>query len=213
VAICVRPSQLGSSSEFSSICGCDVVRFHHLFSRAARFLEEAATSFHCFSRTHLEFLGFESEDEKVGENEENFVKDSTMEATLESFVVNLSSHLAWERSETAAMLAAAASSSPNCRRQLSAVIMRTPMLSVLLGFQQLLRPESIAKETSCIKATRYPVLVLLVCLVEERFIEVELAQALHSMLAELDPCQCSTPVRAEFASAVDGLYCIVAGQD
>jgi len=141
------------------------------------------------------------------------VNDSIMEAALESFVVNLSSHLAWEREETAAILAASVSSSPDWRRQLSAVIMRKPILSVLSGFQQLLRPDSITKETACIKAARYPVLVLLVRLLEERFMEVELAQALHSTLAELDLCQCSTPVQAEFASAVDGLYRIVAGHD
>jgi hypothetical protein len=207
VAICVRPTQPGSSSEvsFSSMCGRDVVGFHHLFSRASKFLRGAATSSHVCAQMQLEFLNFD-EHEKEGETEEE------KEAAIASFIVNLSSHRAGEREETTTTLAASATYWPDWRRRLSAVIMRKPMPPVLSGLQQLLRPESIAEETACLKSTIYPVLVLVVRLAEDNFIDVEVAQALHSMLAELDLCHCSTPVRAELASALDGLSRIVAGQ-
>eukprot|EP00419_Tripos_fusus_P032989 CAMPEP_0172782892 /NCGR_PEP_ID=MMETSP1074-20121228/204158_1 /TAXON_ID=2916 /ORGANISM="Ceratium fusus, Strain PA161109" /LENGTH=377 /DNA_ID=CAMNT_0013619875 /DNA_START=98 /DNA_END=1231 /DNA_ORIENTATION=+ len=216
VAICVRPTQSGTSSEvsFSSICGCDTVRFHHLFSRAARFIEKWTTSFHAFEQTQLEFLDFESEDDEKGEQEEeNFAKACTLRASLGSLIVSLCSQQAGKREETASMLAAAASYSPDCQRQLSAVLMHSPVPSVLSGYQQFLCPEGIGKEMPCSEPTRYPALVLLACLAKKGLMKVELAEALHSMLAEVELCRCSRPVRAEFASALDGLYRVMADQD
>mmetsp|Transcript_2809 Transcript_2809/g.5325 ORF Transcript_2809/g.5325 Transcript_2809/m.5325 type:complete len:379 (+) Transcript_2809:94-1230(+) len=216
VAICVRPTQSGASSEviFSSICGSDIVRFHHLFSRTARFIEKWTTSFHAFEQTQLEFLDFESEDDEKGEQEEeNFAKAYTMETSLESLVVSLCSQHAGKREETASMLAAAASYSPDCQRQLSAVLMHSPVPSVLSGYQQFLCPKGIGKEMQCSQPTRYPALVLLACLAKKGLMKVELAEALHSMLAEVELCRCSRPVRAEFASALDGLYRVMADQD
>eukprot|EP00419_Tripos_fusus_P082468 CAMPEP_0172934254 /NCGR_PEP_ID=MMETSP1075-20121228/220915_1 /TAXON_ID=2916 /ORGANISM="Ceratium fusus, Strain PA161109" /LENGTH=467 /DNA_ID=CAMNT_0013795605 /DNA_START=454 /DNA_END=1857 /DNA_ORIENTATION=- len=198
----------------ASICGCDTVRFHHLFSRAARFIEKWTTSFHAFEQTQLEFLDFESEDDEKGEQEEeNFAKACTLRASLGSLIVSLCSQQAGKREETASMLAAAASYSPDCQRQLSAVLMHSPVPSVLSGYQQFLCPKGIGKEMQCSQPTRYPALVLLACLAKKGLMKVELAEALHSMLAEVELCRCSRPVRAEFASALDGLYRVMADQD
>mmetsp|Transcript_74690 Transcript_74690/g.147966 ORF Transcript_74690/g.147966 Transcript_74690/m.147966 type:complete len:359 (-) Transcript_74690:178-1254(-) len=215
VVIRVRPTQLGSSSEasseasFSNLCGRDVVSFHHLFSHAARFLEEATASSHVRTPSQLVFLDFESEGEDE-DGEDSTVASTIHEDVLEPFIANLSSHWRCEREEAVSVLASAASSSPGCRNLLNALIARQPVLSAL---QRLLHPENMANEMVCLEATRYPVLALVVSLAKGHHMDVQVARALHSMLAELDLGRCSVPVRAELTSALDSLWHTVAQQD
>jgi hypothetical protein len=215
VVICVRSSQSGSSSEvdFSNLCGRDAVCFHHFFSGATKSLEEATAALHVRAPSQLEFLDFESEDENdenEDEDEEESATGCTIEATLEALLANLGSHRAREREEAVSMLANAVTDSPGCRRVLNVVVARRP---VLLALQRLLCPDSTAQETGCSEATRYPVLALLVCLTEGNDMKVEVAQALHPMLAELDLCQCSAPVQAKLNTAFKGVCRIAAGQE
>lgn len=212
VMICVWPTKSGSASEatFSSICGRDIVCFHHLFLRARKFLEKATTSSNDRVPSELEFLDFESEDEKEEMEEDSAKAGAIAEAALEAFIAKLSSDRTGDCEEAASVLAMAASDSPGCRRLFNAVMACQPVLSAI---QRLLHPRSMAKDAACIEATRYPILSLLACLTKGNYMEVDVARALHSMLAELDLCHCSALVHAEFTSALNGLRHIMAGQD
>jgi hypothetical protein len=211
VVICVRPTKFGSSSEatFSNICGRDIVCFHHLVSRATKFLEEVTIASDAHAPSEFEFLDFESEDEKE-ELEGDFAKaNSIAEASIEPFIAKLSSHRPGDREEAASVLATiAANGSGGCRRLLNEMILRQPVLSAI---QCVLHPS--AKEMVVTEATRYPILSLVVCATEGNYMEADMAQALHSMLAELDLSHCSALVHKEFMSALHGLRHIITGQD
>lgn len=212
VMICVWPTKSGSASEatFSSICGRDIVCFHHLFLRARKFLARATTSSNAQAPSELEFLDFEAEDEEEEMEEDSAKASNIAEASLEAFIAKLSSDRAGDREEAASVLAIAASGSPGCRRLFNAVIACQPALSAI---RRLLHPKSIAQEAACIEATRYPILSLMACLTKGSYMEVEVARALQSMFAELDLCHCSALVHTELTSALDGLCHIIAGQD
>mmetsp|Transcript_60704 Transcript_60704/g.117014 ORF Transcript_60704/g.117014 Transcript_60704/m.117014 type:complete len:349 (+) Transcript_60704:112-1158(+) len=214
VAIFVRSAQLGPSSEvnFLNICGRDVVCFHQLFSRATNFLQEATVASRVRAPLQLEFLDFESEEESEEQQaeEDESAKANAVEAAFQPFVAKLSSHRARDREEAVSMLATVATQSPGCRRLLNVVIARQEVLSAL---ERLLCLEGVGQETACNEAARYPVLALLVCLTEGNFMKVEVAQALHSMLLELDLRHCSALVQAELNTALNGIGRIVAGQN
>lgn len=210
VAIRVRSADSSPSSEveFSNLCGRDIVCFHQFFTRATKFLEEAAVTSRVRGTSQLQFLDFDSEDEE--QEWVDSAKADDVEATLEPLIANLSSPRAGEREDAVSMLARIATDCPGCRRSLNVVLARQPVISAL---QRLLRPESTTKETACPEATRYLVLVLIVRLTEVNYMKVEVAQELHSMLAELDLCHCSAPVQAELSTALNGVLRIAARQD
>lgn len=212
VMICVRPttSDLASEAIFSSICRRDIVCFHRLFLRAKQFLEMATTSSDVYAPSELEFLDFELEDENEEVEDKSAKACTAAEAALEPFIAQLSSYRPGDREEAASMLAAAASGSLGRRRLIDAMIARQ---SVLSAVERLLRPKGSAQENVCPEATRYPILSLLVWLTKGNYMEVEVAQALHSVVAELDLCHCSALVHTELTSALGGLCHIIAGQD
>jgi len=212
VMIYVQPTKFCSASEaiFANKCRRDVVCFHQVFWRATRFFEKATSTADVHPSSEMEFLDFETEDEEE-EMEENSTKASTMaEAALQLVIAKLSSDRACDREEAASVLAIAASNSLSCRRLLNAMISRQPVLSAI---QHLLHPRSTAEEAVCIEATKYPLVSLLVCLTKAGYMEVKVARTLHSMLAELDPCHCSSLVHEELSTALDSLCHIVAGQE